>query len=64
VSSRVWFETPPRFTKQDVVFVRELIEAVEYRPVIDRRYRLEDVIDAAPYVETQQKTGNVILTIS
>jgi NADPH:quinone reductase-like Zn-dependent oxidoreductase len=33
------------------------------RPVIDRRYRLEDVIDATRYVETEQKVGNVVLTV-
>ena len=35
----------------------------KYRPVIDRCYPLEQVIDATRYVETQQKTGNVVLTI-
>jgi NADPH:quinone reductase-like Zn-dependent oxidoreductase len=33
-----------RFTKQDVLFLKELIEAGEYRAVIDRSYPLEDVI--------------------
>jgi NADPH:quinone reductase-like Zn-dependent oxidoreductase len=53
----------PRLTKQDVVFLKELIEAREYRAVIDRCYPLEDVVDATGYVETQQKTGNVVLTV-
>jgi NADPH:quinone reductase-like Zn-dependent oxidoreductase len=35
----------------------------KYRAVIDRRYPLADVIDATRYVETKQKTGNVILTV-
>jgi NADPH:quinone reductase-like Zn-dependent oxidoreductase len=35
----------------------------KYRAVIDRRYRLADVIEATAYVETKQKTGNVVLTI-
>jgi NADPH:quinone reductase-like Zn-dependent oxidoreductase len=61
---RVWFEIPPRLTKQDLVFIKQLIEAGHYRPVIDRRYRLEDAIEAARYVETRQKTGNVVLTVS
>jgi DNA-binding transcriptional ArsR family regulator len=42
----------------------ELIEAGKFRPVIDRRYPLEDVIQATRYVETQQKTGNVVLTVN
>jgi NADPH:quinone reductase-like Zn-dependent oxidoreductase len=61
---KVVFQIPPRQTKQDVVFLKGLIEAGKYRPVIDRRYRLEDVIEATRYVETEQKTGNVVLTIT
>ena len=60
---KVLFRIPPRYTKQDVVFIKELIEAGKYRAVIDRCYPLEDVIDATRYVETEQKTGNVVLTI-
>jgi NADPH:quinone reductase-like Zn-dependent oxidoreductase len=32
--------------------------------VIDRTYPLEDVVDAHRYVETHQKTGNIVLTVS
>ena len=53
----------PKYTKQDVLLVKELIEAGEYRAVIDRRYPLEQVVDATRYVETGQKTGNVVLTV-
>ena len=60
---KVLFQIPPRQTKQDVLFLKELIEAGKYRPVIDRRYPLEDVVEATRYVETEQKTGNVVLTI-
>ena len=60
---KVLFQIPPRQTKEDVLFLKELIETGRYRPVIDRRYRLEDVIEAARYVETEQKTGNVVLTV-
>src|ERR671930_2264569 len=49
--------------KQDVLFLRGLLEAGEYRPVIDRTYPLEQVVEATKYVETQQKTGNVVLTL-
>jgi NADPH:quinone reductase-like Zn-dependent oxidoreductase len=54
----------PRYRKQDVLFVKELVEAGTYRAVIDRRYPLEDVVEASRYVETGQKTGNVVLTVS
>jgi NADPH:quinone reductase-like Zn-dependent oxidoreductase len=60
---RVVFQIPPRQPKQDVVFLKQLVEAGKFRPVIDRRYPLEDVIEATRYVETEQKTGNVVLTV-
>jgi NADPH:quinone reductase-like Zn-dependent oxidoreductase len=60
---RVIFPIPPRYTKQDVLFLRQLIEAGKYRAVIDRCYPLEQVADATRYVETEQKTGNVVLTL-
>ena len=52
-----------RFAKQDVELLKQLIEAGEYRPVVDRRYPIEDVVEAHLYVETGQKTGNVVLTV-
>jgi NADPH:quinone reductase-like Zn-dependent oxidoreductase len=53
----------PFATKQDVVFLRDLVVAGQFRPVIDRRYRLDQIVEAATYVDTGKKTGNVVLTI-
>jgi NADPH:quinone reductase-like Zn-dependent oxidoreductase len=60
----VVLDIPPNYRKQDLLLLRELLEAGTYRPVIDRRYPLEDVVEATKYVETGQKTGNVVLTVS
>jgi NADPH:quinone reductase-like Zn-dependent oxidoreductase len=50
--------------RDDVQFLKGLIEAGEFRPVIDRTYAFEDVVEAARYVDTEQKVGNVILNIA
>ena len=54
----------PRYTQDDVVLLKQLMEAGEYRAVIDRRYPLSDIVEATRYVETEQKTGNVVVTIA
>jgi NADPH:quinone reductase-like Zn-dependent oxidoreductase len=53
----------PNYSKENVRLLRELVEAGRFRPVIDRTYPLEDVVEATRYVETGQKTGNVVLTV-
>ena len=45
------------------MLIGELMEAGSYRPVIDRAYPIEDVVEATRYVETQQKIGNVVLAV-
>ena len=43
--------------------LRRLIESGEFRPVIDRQYRLDEIVEAYRYVETGQKIGNVVITV-
>ena len=62
-SKRVTIQIP-KYTKEDVTHVKELVEAGRYRPVVDRTYPLEQVVEATKYVETGQKTGNVVLTVA
>ena len=62
-TKKVLFPIPPRYTKPDVLFLKGLMEAGQYRAVIDRRYPLADVVQANRYVDTEQKTGNVVLTV-
>jgi len=53
-----------RYRKEDLLLVKELVDTGKYRPVIDRRYALDEVVEANRYVETGQKTGNVVLRVS
>jgi len=53
----------PEINKEDVIFLKGLVEKGEYKPVIDRQYKLDQIVEAYKYVETGQKTGNVIINI-
>jgi NADPH:quinone reductase-like Zn-dependent oxidoreductase len=54
----------PTIDKETVIFLKELVEKGEFTPVIDRKYRLDEILEAYEYVETGQKTGNVVITVA
>jgi NADPH:quinone reductase-like Zn-dependent oxidoreductase len=54
----------PAIRKEDVIFLKKLVESGKYKPLVDRSYHLDDIVDAYKYVETGQKTGNVVITLT
>ena len=59
---RVMFPIPKHDQKM-LGYLRELIESGQFKPVIDRTYRLDQIVEAYRYVETGQKIGNVVIIV-
>ena len=53
----------PKHDREMVEYFKGLMESGAFRPVIDRRYPLDEIVEAYRYVETGQKIGNVVITV-
>ncbi|HEY8720145.1 NAD(P)-dependent alcohol dehydrogenase [Pengzhenrongella sp.] len=60
---RATIPLPQRYDRELVQHFGDLLGSGDFRPVIDRRYDLAQIVDAYTYVETGQKIGNVLIVV-
>ena len=56
-AKKVLFPIPSSNIKEDVIFLKKLVDDGFYKPIIDRHYSLDNIVEAYKYVDTEQKTG-------
>jgi NADPH:quinone reductase-like Zn-dependent oxidoreductase len=60
---RVMMPIPPRLDQEELRYLKGQLESGAFKAVIDRRYSLDQIVEAYRYVETGQKIGNVLITV-
>jgi NADPH:quinone reductase-like Zn-dependent oxidoreductase len=53
----------PKLRREDLVLLSELATKGEIRPVIDRIYTMDDIVEAHRYVDSGHKRGNVVVAV-
>ena len=53
----------PRQNPETIRYLRGLLESGAFRPLVDRRYPLDEIVDAYRYVESGRKLGNVVISV-
>jgi NADPH:quinone reductase-like Zn-dependent oxidoreductase len=60
---KVRFPIPRKQGREMARYLKNPVESGEFRPLIDRRYPLNQIVEAYRYVETGQKVGNVVISV-